>query len=146
MNSVPWGTWQHRSPLLTSGALGASGHVATPKLFPGGWRALCHGAYDDTGALFWWVACSVPCDMWRSQSLLTPGTDLEPWGWSFKSCAQWFPIYRLPTYTITHTWYIVQVQRQKVLIYQALSLSIGNTVKAKPSTSRNQNSRSRQEE
>jgi hypothetical protein len=58
--SVPRGTWQHRSPFLMSGTLGASGHVATPKPFSGGWRALCHGARGDTRALSYQVACYVP--------------------------------------------------------------------------------------
>jgi hypothetical protein len=80
MSTVPRGTWQHRSPLLVSGVHGASGHVVTPKPFPGRWHALCHGVHDDTEALFWSVACSVPQGMWRSQSLLAPGMDLEPWG------------------------------------------------------------------
>jgi hypothetical protein len=78
--SVPRGTWQHRSPLLVSGAHGALGYVVTLEPFPGGWHALCRGASGDTGALFWRVAWSVPRGTWRSQSLLAPGTDLEPRG------------------------------------------------------------------
>jgi hypothetical protein len=60
MGSVPRGTWQHRSPFLAGGAQGASRHVVTLEPFPGGWRALCHGARGDTEALFWQVVCSVP--------------------------------------------------------------------------------------
>jgi hypothetical protein len=51
--SVPRGTWRHQSPFLAGGALGASGHVATPEPFPSMWHALCHGAHGDTGALSW---------------------------------------------------------------------------------------------
>jgi hypothetical protein len=78
--SVPRGTWQHRSPFLAGGVLGASGHVTTPEPSLGEWHALCHGARGDTGALSWWVACSVPQGTWQSQSSLAPGAGLEPWG------------------------------------------------------------------
>jgi hypothetical protein len=64
--SMPQGTWQHWSPLLVGGAHGALGHVATPEPFLGGSHALYHGAHGDIGALFWWVACSVPQGTWRS--------------------------------------------------------------------------------
>jgi hypothetical protein len=67
----PRGTWRLRSPLLPGDGLSASGHVATPEPFPGRWRALCHGARGDTGALSWRMACSVPRVTWRSQSSLT---------------------------------------------------------------------------
>jgi hypothetical protein len=42
--------------------------VAIPEPFPNGWRALCHGARGNIGALFWQMACSMPQGTWRSQS------------------------------------------------------------------------------
>jgi hypothetical protein len=80
MSSIPQGAWQHQSTFLVGGALGTSGHVATPEPFPGGWRAMCHGAHGGTGALSWQVACSVPRDTWRSQNSLAPVMGMEPWG------------------------------------------------------------------
>jgi hypothetical protein len=80
MGSIPRGTWQHQSTFLVCGALGASGHVATPEPFLGRWHAMCHGAHGDTGALSWQVACSVPQGTWRSYSSLAPGTGMELWG------------------------------------------------------------------
>jgi hypothetical protein len=47
----PRDTWRLQSPLLPGDGLGASGHVTTPKPFPGGWRARCLGVRGDTGAL-----------------------------------------------------------------------------------------------
>jgi hypothetical protein len=93
----PWGTWRLRSPLLPGDRLGGLGHVATPEPFPSRWHAWCLRARGDTRALFWWVACSVPRGTWQSQSSLAPGTDLWPWGWSFKSCAQGYLVCRVPT-------------------------------------------------
>jgi hypothetical protein len=72
------------------GVHGASGHVATLEPFPSGWRALCHGARGDTGALLWRVSCSVPRGMWQSQSPLAPGMDL----------AQGYLICRVPTHIL----------------------------------------------
>jgi hypothetical protein len=68
--SVPQGMWQHRSPFLVGGVPDASGHVTTPKPFPGRWCVVCHGARGDIGALSWRVACSVPVPWgtWWSQS------------------------------------------------------------------------------
>jgi hypothetical protein len=77
--------------------LSALGHVATPELFLGWWCALCHGTCGDTGALYWWMACSMPQGTWQSQSSLPPGAGLEPLGWYFKSSAHGYPIYRVST-------------------------------------------------
>jgi hypothetical protein len=61
----PRGMWLLRSPLLPGDGLGASGHVATPEPFPGGWRARRLTACGDTGALSWRVAHSMPWGTWR---------------------------------------------------------------------------------
>jgi hypothetical protein len=66
MGSVPHGMWQHWCPLLMTGVHGASGHVATPEPFPGGWHVVCHGARGDIRALFWRVECSMPRGTWQS--------------------------------------------------------------------------------
>jgi hypothetical protein len=76
----PRGVWRLRSLLLPGDGLDASGHMATLEPSLGEWHTWCLGARGDTGALYWWVACSVPRDTWQSQSLLAQGTDLEPWG------------------------------------------------------------------
>jgi hypothetical protein len=94
----------------------ASGHVATSEPSPSGWRALRHGAHGGTGALPWWVARTVLRGMWRRHNpllvggalcatghmatpepSLVPGAGLELWGWSFKSCAQGYPVCRVST-------------------------------------------------
>jgi hypothetical protein len=66
-------TWRLWSPLLPGDGFGASGHMATPEPFPSGWRARCLGARDDTRALSWRVARSVPRGTWRHRSPLLVG-------------------------------------------------------------------------
>jgi hypothetical protein len=90
------GTWRHRSRVLVGGAPCVLGHVATPEPSPGGWRALCYEARGDVGALSRWVACSVPRSTWQCWSPLASGAGLEPWGWSFMSCAQGYLVCRVP--------------------------------------------------
>jgi hypothetical protein len=77
--SVSRGTWRHRSPLLVGGVLYAMGHVAKPELSGIGSGSRAVGARGGTGAL--------SCRM-RS---------LAPWGWSFKSCTQGYPVCRVLT-------------------------------------------------
>jgi hypothetical protein len=76
--SVPRGTWRHQSPLLAGGVLCATGHVAEPELSDTRSRSGAMGIRGGTGSL----SCLVQ--------------SLAPWGWSFKSCAQGYPVCRIP--------------------------------------------------
>jgi hypothetical protein len=60
----PQDTWRLRSPLLVGDGLGASGHVATPEPFSGGWCARCLRARGDIEALSWRVVRFVPWGTW----------------------------------------------------------------------------------
>jgi hypothetical protein len=76
--SVPRGTWRHQSPLLEGGVLCAMGHVAEPEFSNTRSRSGAVGIRGDTGSL----SCLVQ--------------SLAPRGWSFKSCAQGYPVCRVP--------------------------------------------------